>query len=346
MPYVLAVDGGNTKTIAIVATMAGAVLGAAYGGCGDIYNATVDNGAPDPAMSALANVEATIIAALAAARVQSADVDVSVLNMAGADWPEDIEFWREAMTARRYGRSVHVQNDALGALYVGSPDATGVSVVCGTGVATGARAPDGRIWHTSYWQDEAQGNAHLGQKTLVAVFRSALGIEPPTPLTARVLGHFGAPSVEELLYLFHNRRHPAPGGLDRLAPILLDEAEAGDEVAMRVVREHGDALGDIALAAARRVQIEHTPFYLVLAGGVFRHPTTTLEEAIVTRVRLTAPDIHPVRTTQEPITGVLVQALTLAGTVVEPGMLDQVARMAQVAPRSAASTVWGDREQR
>ena len=40
MPYVLAVDGGNTKTIAMVATADGAILGAAHGGCGDIYNAT------------------------------------------------------------------------------------------------------------------------------------------------------------------------------------------------------------------------------------------------------------------------------------------------------------------
>src|SRR5262249_20233690 len=162
------------------------------------------------ATGALTNVEGTILAALAAARVEVADLDVSVLNMAGADWPEDIAFWREAMTARGYGRSVHVQNDALGALYIGSPHPPGVSVVCGTGGAPGVRAPDGRIWHTSYWQDEAQGNAHLGQKTLVAVFRSALGIEPPTSLTARLLSHFGAPSVEGLLYIFHNRRHPAP----------------------------------------------------------------------------------------------------------------------------------------
>jgi N-acetylglucosamine kinase-like BadF-type ATPase len=335
MPYVLAVDGGNTKTIAMAATTEGEVLGAAYGGCGDIYNAAVGNGDLDPAMSALANVERTIIAALAAAHVDAADLAVGVLNMAGADWPEDIAFWREAMTARGYGRSVHVQNDALGALYIGSPDATGVSVVCGTGVATGARAPDGRIWHTSYWQDEAQGNAHLGQKTLVAVFRSALGIEPPTALTPPTLDHFGAPSVEGLLYLFHNRRHPAPGGLDRLAPILLDAAQAGDEVALRVVREHGNALGDIALAAARRVRIEHTPFHLVLAGGVFRHPTTTLEEAIVARVRRATPDIHPVRTTQEPITGVLVQALTLAGAVVDPSTRDHLITKAQTVIHSA-----------
>jgi N-acetylglucosamine kinase-like BadF-type ATPase len=209
-------------------------------------------------------------------------------------------------------------------------------------VATGARAPDGRVWHTSYWQDEAQGNAHLGQKTLVAVFRSALSLEPPTTLTAGVLSHFGAPSVEELLYLFHNRRHPAPSGLDRLAPILLDEAEAGDGVALRIVREHGQTLGDIALAAARRVELAHTPFHIVLAGGVFRHPTTTLEDAIVARVRLAAPDIHPVRTTQEPITGVLVQALTLAGTVVDPAMLDRMNPLVQTAIHSAATAALSD----
>jgi N-acetylglucosamine kinase-like BadF-type ATPase len=163
-------------------------------------------------------------------------------------------------------------------------------------------------------------------------------------LTAGVLSHFGAPAVEGLLYLFHNRRHSAPGGLDRLAPILLDAAQAGDAVALRIVHEHGETLGDIALAAARRVEIERTPFHLVLAGGVFRHPTTTLEDAIVARIRLTAPGVHPVRTTQEPITGVLVQALTLAGTVVDPSTLDQLIPMVQTVTRTATDLAWGDRE--
>ena len=39
MQCVLAVDGGNTKTIAIVAALDGTILGAGRGGCGDIYNA-------------------------------------------------------------------------------------------------------------------------------------------------------------------------------------------------------------------------------------------------------------------------------------------------------------------
>jgi hypothetical protein len=72
------------------------------------------------------------------------------------------------------GQLVIAQNDALGVLFLGSPEAVGVSIVCGTGAATGARATDGRIWHSSYWQDEWHGSTHLGQKALLAVYRAKL----------------------------------------------------------------------------------------------------------------------------------------------------------------------------
>lgn len=325
MRCVLAVDGGNTKTLALVAALDGTIRGAARGGCSDIYNAeaAAASGALDPAAAALANAERTIMDALRAASITPAELAVSVFNMAGGDWPEDLAFWHDAMTERGYGRRVIAQNDALGVLYAGSPDATGVSVVCGTGAATGARAADGRIWHSSFWQDEVHGSTHLGQKTLFAVYRSELGIEPATSLTARVLAYFGVETVEDVLHLFHNRQRPAPTTVDRLTPILLDEADGGDAVALRVVREHGAALGNIALAAARKVGLEGTAFPLVLAGGVFRHPTTVLEDAIVARVRETSPHIRPIRSQAEPVLGVLLQALALAGTVVDAALVDR-----------------------
>ncbi|MGZ6364300.1 MAG: N-acetylglucosamine kinase, partial [Ktedonobacterales bacterium] len=324
MQYVLAVDGGNTKTIALVAASDGAILGVGFGGCADIYNAEPTATSSNPAEVALATVEQTIAAALRAAQLSPSDLAVGVFNMAGADWPEDIVFWRDAMTARNMGRQIIAQNDALGVLHIASPDATGVSIVCGTGVATGARSADGRVWHSSFWQDEAQGSSHLGQKTLFAIYRAELGIGPPTSLTARVLRFFDVASVEDVLHLFHSRLHPAPVTVDRLTPILLDEAHAGDAVALHVVREHGAALGNIALAAAHKVGLEGSVFPLVLAGGVFRHPTTVLQDAIVARVRDTSPGAHPMRSTSEPIVGVLVQALAATGIVVDQSLLNRL----------------------
>lgn len=324
MRCVLAVDGGNSKTLALVATLDGAILSVERGGCGDIYNATPSDTAPDPTAAALENVERTMAAALRTAGVLPGDIVTSVFNMAGADWPEDIAFWRDIMTERGVGQRVIAQNDALGVLYLGAPDAVGVSIVCGTGAATGARAADGRIWHSSYWQDEWHGSTQLGEKTLFAVYRSALGLEPPTTLTARILAHFDVPTVEEVLHRFHNRMRPAPGNTGHLTPILLDEADAGDAVALRVVREHGAGLGNIASVAMRNVGLENAAFSLVLAGGVFRHPTTVLEDAIVGAIRPGAPDVRPIRSPTEPIIGVMLQALNASGVKIDQPLLDRL----------------------
>lgn len=330
MGYVLAVDGGNSKTLAIVATLDGAILSIERGGCGDIYNATPSATAPDSTAAALENVERVIQAALRTAEISPADLDSSVFNMAGADWPEDIAFWRETMTAHGFGRHVTAQNDALGVLNLGAPDAVGVSIVCGTGAATGARAPDGRTWHSSFWQDEWHGSTHLGQKTLFAVYRAEMGLEPPTTLTQRVLAHFGETSVADVLHRFHNRQRPEPEHVGRLTPLLLDEAAANDEVALRLVREHGAGLGKMALVAMRAVSLHATPHPLVLAGGVFRHPTSVLEDAIVGAIRTYAPNVSPVRSPAEPVVGVVLQALSEAGVTLDESLRERM--MTEIPP--------------
>src|SRR5579863_1642299 len=256
MPYVLAVDGGNTKTIALVAALDGTILGAGRGGCGDIYNAGSEAGGSDSAEAAIANIEHAVLSALQAAQVEASDLVTGVFSMAGADWPEDFALLHDAMEARGFGRTIFVQNDALGVLHAGSSEHVGVSVVCGTGAATGARGPDGRTWHSSTWQDQVQGGGHMGWQTLNAIYRSALGIEPPTTLTQRILDFYDLDSVEKVLHLFTNRLKPAPRNVSQLTPILLDEALEGDIVARRIVEEHGQALGNYALAAARIVGIE------------------------------------------------------------------------------------------
>src|SRR5215472_1458301 len=339
MAYVLAVDGGNTKTIALVAALDGTILGAGRGGCGDIYNSRAGLDWVEAAAEALANIEYAIMQALRAAHVKAADLTASVFNMAGADWPEDFAFLQAAMEDRGFGRTVLVQNDAMGVLHAAVSDNTGVSVICGSGAATGARGPDGRIWHSSFWQDETQGSYQLSQKALFAVCRSELGIEPPTTLTRRVLDFFNLNSVEEVLYLFTNRTKRIRRDLDGLTPALLDEAEAGDTLARSIVREHGLALGNYAQVAARRVGLEGTAFALVLAGGVFRHPSLLLANTIAEKVRATSPDVRPMHSRFEPIIGVLFSALEAAGIAIDDAVLAKL--VPTIPPAALFSTAAG-----
>lgn len=331
MHYVLGVDGGNTKTVALVATLDGTILGAGRGGCGDIYNAQSSRAEQSSEEAALANIEYAVLTALQAASVEPGDLVASVFSMAGADWPEDFAFLRAAMAERGFGRKIIVQNDALSVLHALSSGSMGVSVICGTGAATGARGPDGRTWHSSFWQ-EVQGGGELGQKMLSAVYRSEIGMELPTTLRQRALEFFHLQSVEEILHLFTSREKRPSEAIDQLTPLLLEEAEAGDEVAQRIVREHGQALGEYALAGARHVGIESMNFALVLAGGVFRHPSSLLSDAIIERVHRTAPTAQPVRSPFEPIIGVLFTALEAAGVVIDEALLTRLVPTIPLAP--------------
>lgn len=318
MHCVLAVDGGNTKTIALVASLDGTILGAGRGGNSDIYNAQRLTGS---SAAAVDNVGNAVMSALQAAQASPSDLLAGVFSMAGADWPEDFAYLQSALKERGFGRTILVQNDAMAVLYGGTTDKTGVSVVCGTGAGTGARGPDGRIWHSSRWQDQTQGSVQMSLTALDAVYRSEIGIEPPTSLTPRFLSFFGVNSVEEILYLSTSRLHRTTRDIGQLTPILLDEAQAGDGVARRVVQEHGRSLGNYALAAARKVGLEGTPFRLVLSGGVFRHPSSLLPDTIIQQVQTSSPDVWPIRYPFEPIIGVLFAALEAAQVAVDDALL-------------------------
>lgn len=325
MSYVLAVDGGNTKTIAIVAALDGTILGTGRAGCTDIYQTPIEGTSfLDTSEAAIANIEYAVETALKVAQIKAPDLLTSVFNMAGADWPEDFTLLETAMRTRGYGRSLKVQNDAMGVLHAGVADNIGVSIICGTGAATGARGSDGRIWHSSMWQNQAQGGHQMSHKAFDAVIRSELGIDPPTTLKQHFLDYYGLDSVEELLHLLTGRLQRPTKRMDGMARILLDEADSGDRASRQIVREQGLALGNFAIIAARHVGLEGTPFTLVLAGGVLRHPSTILAETIINRVKLFTPEIRPIRSRFEPIIGVLFSALEDAGVNVDDQLLERL----------------------
>jgi N-acetylglucosamine kinase-like BadF-type ATPase len=313
MSYVLGVDGGASKTIALVARTDGTVVGMSRGGGSNIYD-----GDPDGALATGAGVA---LDALSAAGIAPADVAVGVFSMCGADWPEDFARIHSAMA--HLGRQVVVVNDAVGGLRSGSPDGTGVAVVCGTGGATAARRADGRSWHTSFWQG-AGGARDLARALLRAVYRADLGIDPPTALTPAALDFLAAGSVEEILHRATALDGPGLANRAELGRVLLMVAGDGDATARRIVAAHGDELGEYALAAARRVGLEGQPFHLVLAGGVFRHASPLLAEALVARVRRTSPGVTVIRSAFEPVVGALLLALEQHGALVDDEVLIRI----------------------
>ena len=300
----LGVDGGNTKTIALVARADGTVVGAGrVTECADPYAVGLDRAVT------------VILEAANEALTQAAGppVGAAAFSLAGADWPEDVADLGGAL--RIYWPDALVVNDGIGALRAAVPEGPGVVIALGTGAATAARGTDGRTWHSSFWQ-EPQGARELGVRALQAVYRAELGIEQPTALTERVLARLGEETVEAVLYRATRRgparwREPAA-----LAGLVLDAAEEGDPAAFAIVHEQGLSLGRTALAAARKVGIDGLQFPVALCGGVLRHRGSVLEEALLSAIRSGAPGAWPVRPPLEPAAGALLLAFDRAAITV------------------------------
>jgi N-acetylglucosamine kinase-like BadF-type ATPase len=297
----LGVDGGNTKTVALVVEADGTVVGVGWGGCGDIHNS-----APEPA---LGEIVGAATAALAEAGATSADLAAVAFSLAGADWPEDFDFLREQLTRRLDLREApEIVNDAVGGLRTGSEDMVGVSIVIGTYAAVAARNADGKLFHLGFWPDST-GAMAIGSKALAAVWRNMLGLAGETTLLDRALTRWNCADAELLLHEFTRI-----GGFDeaeraRFAEAVLDEAEAGDPVARKIVVEVAELMGDYALVCATRTEQVGAPFTLVLGGGVLRHPSTLLRDTILARV----PDGRPVYPEIDPVAGAVLIAADRAG---------------------------------
>ena len=294
-PLLLGVDGGNSKTIALLARADGTIVGSGRGGACDHYATATPRDAYDAIASAIG-------AALEAASAAASEIDRAVLSLAGADWPEDGEVYGLVGGARLATRTpITVVNDAIGALRAGTDDGAGAAIVCGTGTAVGARTADGRMWNTSCWAEPSYRYS-LSRGAIEAAARAEVGIAEPTLQQHLVPASTGHSSVEELLRAMTmlGARRP-PLGLPAVA--LLDAADQGDPTALRVLGEVADAMVEMAVVSARHAGLA-TASPIVLGGGLFRHPSDLLERAIAERM----PGAEIIMARLEPAVGALLLA--------------------------------------
>jgi N-acetylglucosamine kinase-like BadF-type ATPase len=315
MSYVLGVDGGTSKTKALISRIDGTIVGHSLTGGSNIYDS-------DP-QARLANAMLAPELAVEAAGLRPEDIDFSVFSMSGADWSEDMVLFRSAARARSFGRQIRVVNDAIGGLYAGLPRLSAVAVICGTHAACAARNDSGEIWHNSFWQ--LVGGAYdLGQAALKAVYTQELGITPATSLTPALLEYFDQSSVPELLHrqtaLFAD---PFPS-LANLAPLVIDHAGSRDAVALEIVISQGRELGRYALAAARKVDIVTSSYDLVLGGSVFQHTSAILPDAIASTMRESSPEVNVIFSQHEPVVGALFLALEEAGALIDESLISRI----------------------
>ena len=310
-PAVFAIDGGSTKTDAVLVSRDGAVLARTRVGPSNHQLIGVDGmlGVLGDAVSELA-----YHAHLPSGRLPFADVGVYCL--AGVDLPVDEETLVPAIEERGWSMRSIVRNDTFAVSRAGTSATWGIGVVCGTGVNCAAVGPDGASVRfpalAELSGDFAPGGSWLGVRALGLALRAADGRGGDTTLRALVPAHFGQPDAEAVLTavytgaISYNR-------LFELAPVLFDAAAHGD----RLAREAADTLADeivaFVRAAIRRLDLEGEAVEVVLGGGVFDTDDQGFQTRVSDGVKAVAPWAVLVHLDAPPVLGAALLGLDALG---------------------------------
>jgi N-acetylglucosamine kinase-like BadF-type ATPase len=297
---VVGVDGGATKTDAVVMTAGGSVVGSGRAGCSNWES-----------VGLAAAVDAIALAvddALREAGRTRRDVEASVFALAGVDWPGDQVHLADALNFLGLGGERFITNDAFAALR--RHLRTGrVCLVGGHGAVAAGRNEAGQTAHDGRGLRQLGGAGDIIERALWACARMR-GVGPDTALASSFCAALGVPDLDSLFEGI--KRHGLAVGAE-LAPLVLDAAARGDAVARLLLEEQGRSLADEVLGVARRLGMLDTPFELVIAGSVHLAGSPSLDSAFATRVGELAPRARIIPLRERPVVGAARLALEQIG---------------------------------
>lgn len=258
---ILGVDGGASKTLALLADDRQQVLGRGAGGSSN-YQVV-------GAKAALSALDEAIQAACASARLPPSAVAAVCIGLAGVGRPEDRAAFEGWAAQRLPGIPLTIVNDAQLVLAAGTPDGWGVALICGTGSIVYAEDAAGRPARAGGWGyllgDEGSGYA-IGLAGVRAVMRAFDGRGPLTALTGMILQFWGLSSPPALVNRVYGEALLS-ADMAALAPLIEAAAADGDSVAQQILRDAGRELAVAVEAAVAALDLPQ-PVPCGLAGSL------------------------------------------------------------------------------
>ena len=307
----LGIDGGGTKTNALLADSAGYALGWGSAGGSNYHTVGIDK--------AGINLKQAMEAALDGRRPATA-----CFCLAGADLPYDFVQLGSKIEELDLNCPYTIRNDVIGVFRAGSRFSFGVGIVCGTGFNAGGVGRDGREYRLPALgpiTGDFAGARRLAVQAVGAAFRAWDGRGNPTLLTDAILAALDAPDFETVAEWWV-RGELTDETINGLAPIVFEVSEAGDPVAQQLIREQGVELGTAANAVLRKLGLANDDCDVVLGGGLSYGKGDLLMETIKQTVQAQSPTAIVKRLVVPPVIGAVLLAVESTGVVADQQFAD------------------------
>lgn len=307
---VIGVDGGQSGTQTVLATVEGEILAAAV--TGPIIHVEIEGAAEQICQVLHQGYEQV----LTAANVDSSQVCSVYLGGGALNDPERI---KSVYQVDRVTKSGDSRIAMMGAFPV---DHVGVIVTAGTGSHAFGRRSDGVTAFSGgrgYYLGDEGGAYNIAQQALRAVYQADDGRSAETALTTLILAHFQCQDLEQLLFKIYANTYSR----DQLAQVskLVGQAAAeGDPVARRILADAGDELGKAVVAVLRSLEQIDNPFPVAPNGSVF-NAGRFITEPMMTRIQATNPQAYLTEARFSPAIGAVLLALLNGGITIDERIL-------------------------
>jgi len=293
--YIIAVDGGGTKTCAVIGTKNGEVLAVVEGAGANIKST--------PPAEVQQQIKKLLTELLQKVGATKKEVSTIYLCMAGGDRQVDFVRWRrwmELFFSSEYCK-VHVTNDAVAALTSGTFAHEGLVIIAGTGSIVYCVQKNNHINRVGGWGylfgDEGSGY-YIGQEALRVVSQhyDAFGQDGDV-LTEAILKQLGLKDPTEMITMIYE--HPQPRALiASTVQTVLQLAEQGNETAKVIIERATTCLVQLLLTMFQK-EPQVKSFPIVTCGGLFKSSyfvncfQEKLQQATIDNL-LIRPDVPPV----------------------------------------------------
>lgn len=261
-PLLVAVDGGQTATKALVARLDGTVLAAGRGGPSDHFHG------PDGVERNRRAIHGAVQAALDAAGAEPRQVVAIGLGLTGGNQdPVIVEIVREILPTAAFTVEADYVTNLAGAAR-GQP---GVVLIAGGGAIGYGVTADGRsalAGGFGYLLGDEGSAFDIGLRAIAAACRAEDRRGAPTSLHGLVCQHFDIPAMRTIPRVVYHASFPREQ-ISLLAPTVTAAAQAGDEVAQGILAAAGEELATTALGVIRQLFQGSEPVAVYLTGGVF-----------------------------------------------------------------------------
>ena len=307
MKYILGVDGGGSKTHAVVASSDGQFLGFGQGGSSNYHTCGL--------RTAIQEINHSVEKALMQAHVPLESIHVGAFCLAGADFPQDYQALKEGISQVLPIRRILVKNDVMAALKSGLTRPYGIVVVSGTGINAGGISREGREYvmpGVGRISGDWGGGVDISTEMIRVIVRAWDGRGDQTILSGMVLDALKVQTIPDLITkIYHNEI--SFQSILSIVPLLFEASKQGDAVACRIIFAVGEEVGVTARALIRKLDLEDSACEVILAGSIFKGEGTVLIETIVKNINEEFPAMEIKRPSHEPVVGSLWLALEEMG---------------------------------